>query len=72
MAYLYVDNDSAMAAGREIFGFPKKFARFSFSEREDVLTRVTERGGVELFKAAGEVPMPQPPRCAPLRGRQPL
>jgi acetoacetate decarboxylase len=61
MAYLYVDNDSAMAAGREIFGFPKKFARFSFSEREDVLTRVTERGGVELFKLSVQFSRPGNP-----------
>jgi acetoacetate decarboxylase len=50
MAYLYLDSDSPIAAGREIFGFPKKFARFSLSDHEDVLTRVTERGGVELLK----------------------
>lgn len=50
MAYLYLDNDAAIAGGREIFGFPKKFARFSLLQREDVLTRVTERGGIELVK----------------------
>jgi acetoacetate decarboxylase len=50
MAYLYLDSDTAIAAGREIWGFPKKYARFPSSVREDILTKKVERGGVELFK----------------------
>jgi acetoacetate decarboxylase len=60
-AYLYLDSDSPIAAGREIFGFPKKSARFSLSEREDVLTRVAERGGVELFKLSVQFSRPGNP-----------
>src|SRR5271169_5451234 len=50
MAYLYLDSDTAIAAGREIWGFPKKYARFPSSARKDVLTKRVERGGIELFK----------------------
>ena len=51
-AHLYLDNDSPIAAGREIYGYPKKLARVHFSEQEDVLTRSVERGGHEIFKVS--------------------
>ena len=51
-AHLYLDNDSPIAAGREIYGYPKKLARVNFTEQEDVLTRSVERGGHEIFKVA--------------------
>ena len=51
-AHLYLDNDSPIAAGREIYGYPKKIARVHFSEQEDVLTRSVERGGHEIFKVS--------------------
>lgn len=50
LAYLYLDSDVPIAAGREIFGFPKKFGRFSLHDRDNVLSRAVERGGVELFR----------------------
>jgi len=58
IAYLYLDSDAPIAAGREIFGFPKKFARFSYSDREDVMTRAAERGGVELFRLSVQFSKP--------------
>jgi acetoacetate decarboxylase len=59
--HIYISTASPIAAGREIFGFPKKSARFSLSEREDVLTRVAERGGVELFKLSVQFSRPGNP-----------
>jgi acetoacetate decarboxylase len=58
LAYLYLDSDVPIAAGREIFGFPKKFGRFALSDRENVLTRVIERGGVELFRLSVQLTGP--------------
>jgi uncharacterized protein with NAD-binding domain and iron-sulfur cluster len=37
--YLYVDDDTAMAAGREIYGFPKKMARIELGVQELSLVR---------------------------------
>ncbi len=51
-AHLYLDNDSPIGAGREIYGYPKKIARVHFSEQEDVLTRSVERGGQEIFNVS--------------------
>ena len=45
MVYLYLDRDTPIAAGREIWGFPKKMGRFSFSKEEEVESRAVERGG---------------------------
>jgi uncharacterized protein with NAD-binding domain and iron-sulfur cluster len=37
--YLYVDDDTAMAAGREVYGFPKKMARIELGANEISVTR---------------------------------
>jgi acetoacetate decarboxylase len=58
LAYLYLDSDAPIAAGREIFGFPKKFGRFSLYDRENVLSRVVERGGVELIRLSAQLTRP--------------
>lgn len=52
VAYMYLDSDGAIAGGREVWGFPKKLARFAFSVREGGLTRSVERGGVDLFRVS--------------------
>ncbi len=36
---LYVDDDTAMAAGREMYGFPKKMARIELGAHELSLVR---------------------------------
>lgn len=36
---LYVDDDTAMAAGREVYGFPKKMARIEFGAHEISVVR---------------------------------
>jgi acetoacetate decarboxylase len=58
IAYMYLDSDVPIAAGREIFGFPKKMGHFSLGDRENVLTRVVERGGIELFRLSVQLTGP--------------
>jgi acetoacetate decarboxylase len=52
IAYMYLDQDNAIAAGREIWGYPKKEARFSLVEKDGMIRAVVERGGVEIIKAS--------------------
>lgn len=49
---LYVDKDSAIAAGREIWGFPKKYARISVQETPQRTRVVVQRHGVALIQVA--------------------
>lgn len=53
--YLILDNDIAIAAGREIWGFPKKLGRVSLADRDGVITGTVERGGLPLIRTAMEV-----------------
>ncbi|MGE3771319.1 MAG: acetoacetate decarboxylase family protein [Gammaproteobacteria bacterium] len=53
--YLLLDNDIAIAAGREIWGFPKKFGRVALTERDGVVSGEVERGGLPLIRAAMEI-----------------
>lgn len=55
VAYLYMDNDAGIAAGREIYGWPKKEARITIVEKGEVLLATVERGGIELVRAAMEL-----------------
>lgn len=48
--YIYVTNDAALAAGREVLGAPKKFARITLEQGEVVYGSVS-RGGSILFEA---------------------
>ena len=50
-----MDNDAGIAAGREIWGWPKKEARIAFVEKDAVLTSTVERGGIELIRASMEL-----------------
>ena len=50
--YLILDNDVAICAGREIWGFPKKFGRLTLDTTEDVVHTTVERGGINLIEAA--------------------
>jgi len=43
VAYIYVDNDSALAAGREIWGFPKKLAYMQLRIRDEFIEATLER-----------------------------
>ena len=43
IAHILVDNDQAMTAGREIWGFPKKLAHISFERRGEGVVGTVER-----------------------------
>lgn len=46
--YLYLDNDGAIAAGREVYGQPKKYGRPSIESRHDLLIGRVERNGIDI------------------------
>jgi acetoacetate decarboxylase len=50
-AYNYVNTDVAQAAGREIWGYPRKLADISLRWRGDVITGAAKRDGITLWKA---------------------
>ena len=50
--YLVLDNDVAIGAGREIWGFPKKFGRLNLDITDDVVSSQVERGGRTIIDAA--------------------
>jgi len=64
--YLVLDNDSAIAAGREIWGWPKKFGQIKMEEKDGVLTATVERAGITLVKAAMELSQLVKPEAANL------
>jgi acetoacetate decarboxylase len=47
----YADTDVAIAAGREIWGYPRKLAKISLDVRGDKVVATTARGGKTLLKA---------------------
>ena len=47
--HCYMDNDAAVAAGREIWGFPKKLARVQLSESGEIMRGVVERGNIRIM-----------------------
>jgi acetoacetate decarboxylase len=55
LVVLYVDQDGAIAAGREIWGFPKKGAQITWHEEQAVLSATVQRGGIELIRASMEL-----------------
>lgn len=52
IAYIYLDSDAAIAAGREIWGFPKKMSRVCFSSQGELLTGSVERAGIEIMRVS--------------------
>lgn len=50
-----VTNDIAMAAGREIFGYPKKIANIQFSRSGKLAEGLVERHGVRFFEVRAEL-----------------
>jgi acetoacetate decarboxylase len=49
--YDYVDTDVALAAGREIWGYPRKHAETSLNWKKDTLVATTKRNGIAILKA---------------------
>lgn len=49
--FLYVETDGAVAAGREIYGQPKKLARVELGSDGDLLVGRVTRNGIDLITA---------------------
>ena len=58
---LYLDNDAAIASGREVWGWPKKAADFNIAEDDGVVRATASRGGVDIIHAELEVAGPAEP-----------
>jgi len=50
-----VDNDIAMAGGREIYGYPKKMAQFDFSRSGNEFKGWTKRRGIIFFEVSAKI-----------------
>ncbi len=51
-AYNYVNTDTAQAAGREIWGYPRKLANISLNWRKDTITGKVVRDKTTIYKAS--------------------
>jgi acetoacetate decarboxylase len=49
--YLYLDHDGAIAAGREVYGQPKKFGRPSIEVVQDLVVGRVARNGIDVITA---------------------
>ncbi len=49
--YFYVDNDRAMAGGREFHGQPKRFGKVNIDTREDLIVGTLSRNEINVFTA---------------------
>lgn len=47
--WMVVDDDTALIYGRELLGYPKKMAEFTFDEREDAVKASVTRRGVKVL-----------------------
>lgn len=61
--YEYENDDAAMAAGRELWGYPKKYAQIHLQSAEDRVWGHVERKGRRIFEieATFAVPLEIPP-----------
>lgn len=46
----YVDNDAAVAAGREFWGYPKKMATVTIDEKDDTIEGTITRQGADILQ----------------------
>jgi acetoacetate decarboxylase len=60
-AYMYEDNDAAIAAGREMWGYPKKFATTKLEEKGKHVSAIVERKDVKLIEVKLAVTRDTPP-----------
>ena len=52
IAYLFLNEDVPILAGREVYGYPKKRALIEFTQQEDVLGMYVERPrGIRICSA---------------------
>lgn len=54
-AWIMVDDDTALIQGRELLGFPKKMADFTWEESGDNVVGTVTRKGVELMSIEGRI-----------------
>lgn len=47
---MFVDSDRALGAGREIWGYPKKFAQMKLTQEGDTRVGILERNGITIMK----------------------
>ena len=55
---LYLNNDSAIAAGREIYGSPKKLAEVTTFESNETFTATCRRSGVDFLTITTKITGP--------------
>ena len=56
--FMWVDTDDALAAGREIWGFPKKIADIKVLKEEEQVKGVVERRGIKIIDTVVEPTSP--------------
>lgn len=55
---LFLDNDSAIAAGREIYGSPKKLVKIILEERNEIFVASCIRNEIEIFRITTKILCP--------------
>jgi acetoacetate decarboxylase len=58
---LYLDNDAAIASGREVWGWPKKAADFAIADTGATVTATATRHATEIIRARLDVEGPAEP-----------
>jgi len=58
LAALYLNNDSAIAAGREIYGSPKKMAEVTFEDHGEVFVATCRRSGIDIIRLTSRILTP--------------
>jgi acetoacetate decarboxylase len=61
VVFHHVEADDPMVAGREIYGWPKRFAEIRWSEAAGRVTATATRGGVALVRATADLEGPARP-----------
>jgi acetoacetate decarboxylase len=59
--WMVVDDDTALIFGRELLGYPKKLAQFTFTENGDTVSATVKRRGVQVLAFEGKVGREQKP-----------
>ena len=63
--YEYENNDAAIAAGRELWGYPKKYAKITLTEKNGVFHGEVEKNGKVFWEMTGEKSEGLPPLTEP-------
>ncbi|MFJ5768937.1 acetoacetate decarboxylase family protein [Psychrobacillus sp. NPDC093180] len=67
--YEYENNDAAIAAGRELWGYPKKYAKITLTEKNDLFRGKVEKDGKVFLELIGEktadLPILEEPKTTP-------